>query len=171
VARLGDTYMSYVLGPDLGDYGQVVVPTGILRIEALPSGQSPIARIIRQFGEVKLEQRLIPAPDVTFPTGALAPVIGGQRGRVIYVYGEPVLPSIGHYVLISPNSRDGVRVGDEITFVDNSTGDNENRAPAVTAGIGQVVRVTPFATTTIIVRQAQPTIREGMPVRLTGKMP
>jgi hypothetical protein len=41
----------------------------------------------------------------------------------------------------------------------------------VIAGIGQVVRVTPFATTTLIVRQTQPTIREGMPVRLTGKMP
>jgi LysM domain-containing protein len=171
VARLGDTYMAFVLGPDLGDYGQVVVPTGILRIEALPPGQSPIARIIRQFAEVKLDQRIIPAPDLPSPAGALAPVIGGQRGKVIYVYGEPVLPSIGHYVLISPNAKDGVRVGDEITFIDSSTGEDRNPAPAVIAGIGQVVRVTPFATTTIIVRQAQPTIREGMPVRLTGKMP
>ena len=171
VARLGDTYMAFVLGADLGDNGQVVVPTGILRIEAIPSGQAPIARIIRQFGEVKLEQRMIPAPDLPTPSGALAPVIGGQRGKVIYVYGDPVLPSIGHYVLISPTARDGVRVGDEITFIDSSTGDNNLPAPAVIAGIGQVVRVTPFATTTLIVRQTQPTIREGMPVRLTGKMP
>jgi hypothetical protein len=163
--------MAFVLGADLGDNGQVVVPTGILRIEAIPSGQAPIARIIRQFGEVKLEQRMIPAPDLPSPSGALAPVIGGQRGKVIYVYGDPVLPSIGHYVLISPTARDGVRVGDEITFIDSSTGDNNLPAPAVIAGIGQVVRVTPFATTTLIVRQTQPTIREGMPVRLTGKMP
>ncbi len=171
VARLGDTYMAFVLGPDLGDNGQVVIPTGILRIEAIPSGQAPIARILRQFGEVKLEQRLIPAPDLPFPTGALAPVIGGQRGKVIYVYGDPVLPSIGHYVLISPTAKDGVRVGDEITFIDSSTGEDDRPAPAVIAGIGQVVRVTPFATTTVIIRQTQPTIREGMPVRLTGKMP
>ena len=171
VARLGDLYMAFVLGPDLGDHGQVVTPTGILRIESVASGQAPVARIIRQFGEVKLEQRLIPAPDLPFPRGALAPVIGGQRGKVIYVDGDPVLPSIGHYVLISPNAKDGVRVGDEITFIDSSTGDDENPAPAVIAGVGQVVRVTPFATTTIIIRQAQPTIREGMPVRLTGKMP
>jgi hypothetical protein len=171
VARLGDLYMAFVLGPDLGDHGQVVIPTGILRIEALPSGQTPVARIIRQFGEVKLEQRIIPAPDLPLPRGALAPVIGGQRGKVIYVDGDPVLPSIGHYVLISPTARDGVRVGDEITFIDSSTGEDELAAPAVIAGVGQVVRVTPFATTTIIIRQAQPTIREGMPVRLTGKMP
>jgi hypothetical protein len=34
-----------------------------------------------------------------------------------------------------------------------------------------VVRVTQYATTLVIVRQVQPTIREGMPVRLTGKTP
>jgi len=172
VARVGDTYMSYVLGPDLAEFGQVVVPTGILRIEALPSGQGPVARIIRQFAEVKLEQRLIPAPDLPFPTGTLAPVIGGIRGKIIYVHGDPVLPSIGHYVLISPNAKNGVHVGDEITFIDNSTGrEDENPAPAVVAGVGQVVRVTQYAATAIIVRQTQPTIRDGMPVRLTGKMP
>jgi hypothetical protein len=172
MARLGDTYMSYILGPDLGDFGQVVVPTGILRIEGLPSGQGPVARLVRQFGEVRLDQRIIPATDYPFPTGTLAPVIGGTRGRVIYIHGEPVLPSIGHYVLISPNAKSGVRVGDEITFIDNSTGrGDENPAPAVVAGVGQVVRVTPYATTAIIVRQVQPTIRDGMPVRLTGKMP
>ena len=171
-ARVGDTYMSYVLGDDLGDFGQVVIPTGILRVDALPSGQGPIARIVRQFAPIQLNQRLIPAPDIAFPTGPIAPVAGGTRGRIVYVHGDPVLPSIGHYVMVSHNARSGVRVGDEITFLDNSTGrEDENPAPAVVAGVGQVVRVTPYAATAIIVRQIQPTIRDGMPVRLTGKMP
>ena len=171
VARLGDTYMSYVLGPDLGDNGQVVIPTGILRIESIPSGQRPIARIVRQLGEIDLGQQMSLVPDVTLPTGALAPVDGGTRGRVIYVHEEPVLPSIGHYVLISPNSKTGIKIGDEITFIDNSTGREDNPAPPVVAGVGQVVRVTPYAASVIIVRQVQPTIRDGMLVRLTGKMP
>jgi len=84
---------------------------------------------------------------------------------------EPVLPSIGHYVLISPNSKTGIKIGDEITFIDNSTGREDNPAPPVVAGVGQVVRVTPYAASVIIVRQVQPTIRDGMLVRLTGKMP
>ena len=173
VARLGDTYMSYVLGPSLGGgNGQVVIPTGILRIESLNASQGAVARIIRQYGEVKLEQRIIAAPDLPFPTGALSPVSGGLRGKVIYVHDDPVLPSIGHYVMVSSSSRNGVQVGDEITFIDNSTGrEDSDPAPPVVAGVGQVVRVTPFAATTIIVRQTQPTIREGMPVRLTGKTP
>jgi hypothetical protein len=172
VARLGDTYMSYILGPNLGEFGQVVVPTGILRIESVSPGQGAVARIIRQFGEIELEQRIIPAPSLPFPTGTLAPVAGGARGKVVYVHDNPVLPSIGHYVMISSSARNGVRVGDEITFIDNSTGrEDSDPAPPVIAGVGQVVRVTQYAATTIIVRQKQPTIRDGMPVRLTGKMP
>ena len=172
VARLGDTYMSYVLGPDLGDFGEVVIPTGILRIESVTPGERALARIIRQFGEIELDQRLTSVPAATFPTGSLMAVAGGTRGKVIYVHEEPVLPSIGHYVLISPSSKNGIKIGDEITFIDNSTGmDNETSAPPVVAAVGQVVRVTPYATSVIIVRQVQPTVRDGMWVRLTGTTP
>jgi hypothetical protein len=80
-----------------------------------------------------------------------------------------VLPSIGHYVLISPNAKSGIKIGDEVSFIDNLTGANsETEAPPVVAGIGQVVRVTPYAASVIIVRQNQPTIREGMWVRVTN---
>ena len=172
IARLGDTYMSYVLGPDLGDFGEVVIPTGILRIESVTPGERALARIIRQFGEIELDQRLTNVPPATFPTGSLSAVAGGARGKVIYVHQEPVLPSIGYYVLISPSSKNGIKIGDEITFIDNSTGmDNETSAPPVVAAVGQVVRVTPYATSVIIVRQVQPTVRDGMWVRLTGTTP
>jgi hypothetical protein len=67
------------------------------------------------------------------------------------------------------NNRSGIKIGDEITFIDNATGpDAETSAPPVVAGIWQVVKVTPYAATVIIVRQNQPTIREGMPVRVTN---
>jgi LysM repeat protein len=170
VARVGDNYMSYVLGPDLGDFGQVVIPTGILRVEAVATGQRPLLRIVRQLGEIALDQRVTTAPEITVPANrATTPVAGGARGKVIFLEGGPVLPSIGHYVLISPNATSGIKVGDEVSFIDNTTGSNsETEAPPVVAGIGQVVRVTPYATSVIIVRQNQPTIREGMWVRVTN---
>ncbi|HZE07772.1 MAG TPA: LysM peptidoglycan-binding domain-containing protein [Gemmatimonadaceae bacterium] len=170
VGRLGDTYMSYVLGPDLGDNGQVVIPTGIFRVEAIEPGHRVLARIVRQLGEIDLGQSVMAAPDLSYPTGTLSPVVNGTRGEVIWVHEEPILPSIGHYVLISANSKNGVRVGDEISFIDNTTGTGDDGpAPPVIAGVGQVVRVTPYAATVIITRQMQPTIRDGMLVRLTGK--
>jgi hypothetical protein len=148
-----------------------VIPTGILRIESITPGQLPSARIVRQFGEIKLDEGLTTAPDVILPAGTLAAVAGGARGNVVYVHEEPVLPSIGHYVLISANTRNGVKVGDEVTFIDNSAGPEDGPAPPVVAGAGQVVRVTRFAATVIILRQTQPTIRDGMPVRVTGTTP
>jgi LysM repeat protein len=173
VPRLGDTYMSYVLGDGLGgDYGQVVVPTGLLRIESITPGQRPVARIVKQFGEIMLEQPIVPAPALPFPTGVATPLVGGTRGKVIYVHEEPVLPSIGHYVIISLSSKNGLKPGDEVTFIDNSTGSADpDPAPPVVAGVGQVVRVTPYASTVIIIRQIQPTIRDGMPVRQTATIP
>ncbi|MGH7652996.1 MAG: LysM peptidoglycan-binding domain-containing protein [Gemmatimonadaceae bacterium] len=170
VPRLGDTYMSYILGPDLGENGQVVIPTGIFRVEAINQRNRVLARIVRQLGEIDLGQPVMAAPDLTYPTGGVSPVVNGARGEVLYVFEEPILPSIGHYVLISQSSKNGVRVGDEVTFIDNTTGTGDDGpAPAVIAGVGQVVRVTPYASSVIIVRQMQPTIRDGMPVRLTAK--
>ena len=173
VPRLGDTYMSYVLGPDLGgDYGQVVIPTGLLRVEAMTPGQRPVARIVKQYGEILLDQRIIEAPSLPFPSGPLSALAGGTRGKVTYVHEEPVLPSIGHYVLVSLNSKNGVKPGDEVTFIDNTIGGGDpTAAPPVVAAVGQVVRVTPYGASVILVRQNQPTIRDGMPVRQTGTMP
>ena len=169
--RIGDVFMSYVLGPDLGEFGQVVVPTGILRIESLPQSQRPIARVFRQYGEIMLGQRIVAATDLSSPFGTLSAVVGGPTGKVVYVHNEPVLPTIGYFVLISNNSRSGIKMGDEISFIDDTTGpEGDSHAPPVIAGVAQVVRVTPYATTAIIVRQTQPTIRDGMKTRLSAKM-
>jgi LysM repeat protein len=169
--RVGDTYMSYVLGPEIPDVGQVVIPTGILRVVSL-DGERPLARIVKQFGEIKLEEGLITAPDLSFTGGDLSPVTGGRSESVIYVHDEPVLPSIGHYLVLSPTSKNDVHVGDQYVLYDNSTGrSDDTHAPSVTAGVVQIVRVTPYGSTAIITRQIQPTIREGMPARLAGRMP
>jgi len=172
VARVGDRYLTYVLGDQLGDVGQVVVPTGIVRVESVAAGVPAQVRLVRQFGEVRLNQRLIQFSDVILPPTGTNPIAGGASGKVLYVHQDPVLPSIGHYVVLSPSAGNGIKVGDEFSFIDGSTGRRDvGSAPPVTAGVAQAVRVTPYATTAIIVSQTQPTIREGMTVRLTGKMP
>ena len=170
VPRAGDRYLTYVMGDELADVGQVLVPTGIVRIEQVAAGQPTQARIIRQFGEIRLQQGLIPFSDVVLPGTGTSPIAGGSSGKVLYLHNQPVLPSIGHYVVISSGSRGGIEVGDEFSFIDASTGRrDEAAAPPVSAGVAQVVRVTPRAATAIIISQTQPTIREGMHVQLIGK--
>ena len=73
------------------------------------------------------------------------------------------------YMIAGAGGNIGFQVGaDGVVVVDSGSASS---ADAVVAAIGQVVRVTPYASTVIIVRQTQPTIRDGMPVRLTGTMP
>ena len=171
VARAGDRYLTYVMGDQLPDVGQVLVPTGIVRVEEVTPGQPTQARVIRQFAEIRLQQGVIPFSDAVLPPVGTTPIAGGSSGKVLYLHNQPVLPSIGHYVVISPGSRTGVQVGDEFTFIDSAIGRRDDAAaPPVNAGVAQVVRVTPFAATAIIISQTQPTIREGMTVRLTGKL-
>lgn len=170
-ARLGDRYVAYVLGDDLETVGQLVIPTAILRVERITAGQPAVARIVRQFGEVRLHQRLVVADAVAAVTRSAQATAGGITGKVIHIHRDPVLPSVQHYVVLSPTSRNGIAVGDEFTLIDDTMGrDDPTPAPPVSAAIAQVVKVTPFATTAIILAQMQPAVREGMPIRLTAKM-
>jgi len=171
-ARLGDRYLAYVLGEEIDDVGQLVIPTAILRVENLTPGQPAVARVIRQFGETRLGQRLVPAEYVTAITRLPRALAGGLTGKVLRVHQDPIVPSLQHYVLLSPAAGNGVSVGDEFTLIDDTMArDDPTPAPPVTAAIAQVVRVTPFASTALILRQLQPDIKKGMPVRLTAKMP
>lgn len=170
-ARLGDRYLSYVLGDDIDGAGQLVIPTAILRIEGITPGEPPMARVVRQFGEVRLGQRFVIADPVLAVTRTPWQMREGVTGKVLLVHMNPVLPSVQHYVLLSPSSRNGIAVGDEFTLIDDTMGrEDATPAPAVSAAIAQVVKVTPFGSTAIIISQLQPAIKEGMPVRQTATM-
>ncbi len=170
--RLGDRYLAYTLGDEIENLGQLVVPTGILRIESIGAGELAVARLIRQFGEVRLGQRLVSAQTAVAVTRAPRTVDVGLSGKVLLVHQDPVLASVQHYVLLSPTSSNGVSVGDEFSLISDTMGrDDPTPAPSISAAIVQVVKVTPYASTAIILGHTQPVIKEGMPVRMTAKMP
>ena len=170
-ARLGDRFLAYTLGPELENIGQIVIPTAILRVEKITPGQPAQARVVRQFEEIRFRQGLVVAPENTPVQGSLLPVVNGLAGKVVHVYEEPILPTLQHYVELSPTLNDGVGIGDQFTLIDDTMGRADpTPAPPVAAAVVQVVRVTPYGATAIILSQAQPSIRDGMPARLTAKM-
>ena len=169
-ARVGDVLLAYRLGDEISDVGQLVIPTGILRVESITPGQPAIARVQKQFAEIRLDQKVMALNDLQPSIGAPTRVAAGPAEKVVYVANGTVLPSLQNYVILSVRSANGVRVGDQFTLIDDTL-DPRYPAPPVPAAIAEVVRVTPYGVTAIIVDQEQPKIRAGMLARLTARAP
>jgi LysM repeat protein len=166
--RLGDRYLAFTFGPLLAKGEQVMVPTAIVQVESFAPGEPTVARIIRQFGEIALDQPLIPFVAAAVSASASpSRISNGPTGEVVWVNGDPVLPSIQSYVVLRVNG--GASLGDQFTLIDDKD-DPTHPAPPVPAAVAQVVRVTRFAVTAIVLDHDQPTIKPGMPVRLTARM-
>lgn len=169
-ARVGDVLLSYRLGPEISDVAQIVIPTAILRIESTTAGQPALARIMKQFAEIRLDQKVMALNDLQPSVGAPVRVNPGPAEKVVYIANDPVLPSLQNYVVITAKAANGVRVGDQFTLIDDTI-DPRYPAPAVPTAIAEVVRVTPYGVTAIIVDQEQPKIRMGMLARLSARAP
>jgi hypothetical protein len=170
VGRVGEVLLAYRMGPIIGDDAQVVIPTGLLRVESLTPGQPALARVLRQFDEMELDQRVMSLEALEPSVGSPTAVAPGPPEKVIYVANENVLPSLQSYVILSARSPNGVRVGDQYTLIDDSI-DPRYPAPPVPAALAEVVRVTPQGVTVIVVAQEQPRIFEGMTARLSARAP
>jgi hypothetical protein len=172
--RVGDRYLAFVLGPEVAGVGQIVIPTGIVEVERPGDNEAATARIVRQFDEVKLGQGLIPLEAFDFPVDVRPMPVeeGGARAKVVWIRDRPVLPSLQRYIVLDMKGDDELRMGDRVTLVRPVTkSDNGDRLPEQVIAEAQVVKVTRYGATAIIVGQVQPAIRTGTPARVTAKMP
>ncbi len=175
VAAENELYLTYRMGPFIEDLGQIVIPTGIVAItRSARNGEAAVGELIQQFGEVQQGQHLIPLDTAAAVLAAHPqPIRNGKSGKVRWLYNSPVLPSIQNYVVFDISRRD-VTTGDRIDLYYPRQGPVDGRdlaLPEVWIGRAQVLRVTPFGATAIIVLQEQPSIREGTAVRVAEKMP
>lgn len=169
--RIGGEFLIYRHGPSISEVAQVMIPTGIVRVESMRPGEPALARIVKQFDEIHLDQRLMALEMFALSRpGAAVTVTLGPIEKVVFVSGEPVQPSLQSYVMLTATAADGVRVGDRFTLIDDTI-DDRYPAPAVPAAVAQVVKVTPYAVTAIVVDHDQPTIRMGMTARLSARTP
>jgi hypothetical protein len=175
IAPEGERYLAVKLGPIIHNQGQIIIPTGIVEVTgSARSGTAATAKVVRAFGGVEDTDRLIPIDTAGIGT-TVRPlrVENGPSTTIRWIYGEPVLPSVGHYVVLAVSSRNGVRPGDEFTIYKPAEKPQDNAPidPEVLISKMQVVRSTPYGVTAVIVGQEQPSIREGMHARVTAKMP
>ena len=77
---------------------------------------------------------------------------------------------IQNYLVLSPQS--GVKAGDQYTLYRPAAKTAYGDAlPDEAVAVAQVLRVTPFGSSAMVIQVSQPAIATGMPARLTARMP
>ncbi len=170
-ATVGARFTSLALGPIVMDSARLAIPTAILRVEEARPGRPVAARVVKQFGTIEIGQSLIvytaPPPSTRAPVASM----DALDGRIVWIHNDPVLPSLQHYVFLDV-APGAARVGDRFTLIDQTRrGAADSTEPPEPAALAQVVRVTPFAATAIVVDQELPTISIGMRARLSERVP
>ena len=172
----GERYISYSVGPYLDDVGQVIIPTGIVQVTRAPrSGEAAVAQVVRMFGEIQSDQRLMPYDSTALQImGPAQPVSGSSWASVKMIASGAVLPAVQDFLVVDVSSRDGVKVGDEfLLFEPRKASDVPGGLadPEVAIAHAQAVRVTQYATTLIILGEKHPKIEVGTMARRVATMP
>jgi LysM repeat protein len=168
-------YLTYRFGPQLEDVGQVIIPTGVIRITRPGrNGEAAIGQVVKLFSQMEQGQHLIPL-DSSAAIGFDKPraVPNGVTGTVRWIYESPVLPSLQDYVLLDI-TRQNVQTGDQVELFMPRQGPGDGRdlaIPELRVATAQILRATPFGATAIILHLSQPKIQEGTAARVTAKMP
>src|SRR5262249_13169126 len=94
-------YLAYRLGPYFEDFGQIVIPTGVIEVTRQPqSGEAGFGRVVQMFGEVVVGQRLIPYDSVATIARDASGESPERTGKVRWILNEPELPSLQSYLII-----------------------------------------------------------------------
>jgi hypothetical protein len=142
--------------------GRVVVPTGVVRLSGTSSPRD--AEIVAQFEVIACTDAVVPAMDLSPPPATPpAAISSGPTGRVVWVDGDALLPSLQHAVIVDLGSAAGVRPGDVVSIL---AGDDSTVVAAAS-----IVRVDGLTSSAMIVRRPQAGIVAGLSARVTGKVP
>lgn len=160
-------------GPTVEGLGRVVIPTGIVRLTGTPADGRARGTLVAKYEDVFSGQMVMALDTLTIEPGVFpARVEFGVATTVAYMYGEPVLPPVGHQLIFSAKASDGLVPGDQLTLsVPGVPAADGTQMPPRDVAVAQVTRVTPWGASAIIISQTDGGVKTGMAARVTGKMP
>lgn len=165
--------MVFRYGPTIEGRGRVVVPTGIVKLTAdAVNGRAPA--ILMQKYEDVFAQHLVTQLDTLVVQPGVFPtkVEFGVKTTVAYLYGNPVLPPVGHQLILAAGSSEGLVTGDQVTLqIEMGTDERGQPLPPQDVATVRVTRVTPWGASAIIIGQTDGGVKTGMTAVVTGKMP
>ncbi len=169
---VGDSLLVVQLHPGPHGYGEIVLPTGMVRVTGM-TGSQLIGTVVAVYGPIRNEQRLLPVEPFTDGGSTRAqPVADGVAGTVLARRELRELAQPQQFLFIDRGSRDGVARGDifEIRRAPEVRSDGAGTIDELMAVV-QVVHVRDRSATVRIVNVISPDVPLGTPVRQVGKLP
>ncbi|HKT58897.1 MAG TPA: LysM peptidoglycan-binding domain-containing protein [Gemmatimonadales bacterium] len=170
--QIGDTLLVVQVGAELGNHGNVVIPTGLAQVTDTVQGRY-VASVVATYGPIRLGQRVLPAEKFT-PSGEAhaVPVTDGVRATFLGGPNRQDLKAPQMVVFLDKGRREGVAAGDmfEIRRRPERLADGRQLINDVMATL-QVVHVREHTATARVLNVLSPDIAPGADARQVAKLP
>lgn len=169
---VGDTLMAAIVGREIHGYGDVILPTALLRVLDVSRPEN-LAEVIAAYGPVRDQQRVLPAEKFTDPGRVRAvPISDGLQASVVGDRDEAPLTGPGDVIFLDKGRKDGVALGD-LFELRQSPRARVDAATVVSEVMGtvQIVHLGDRTATARVISVVQPDIRPGTEARQVAKLP
>jgi hypothetical protein len=157
-------------GIDFGQWGEVVVPTGVARVTSIEE-QQVLAEVVSQFGRIRDGELAMPLEPFRDPGNVRpVPVEQGLAGKLIGPRDARVIAGAQQYFFIDKGRSDGVTPGDVFEAYKPAEGAIGSASEEVRAVL-MIVHTRERSATGLLIQIIHPGLYKDMPVRLIRKMP
>ncbi len=170
--NVGDSLLLATLPSEIEDYGDVVHPTGVVRVIRVDAGR-PIGSVVQAFDAITLGQYVLPLEAYADGGNARAvPVADGVEGRVIGWQDRMDLTTPQKYLFLDRGRKDGLAKGD-LVELRRKPGLLKDGTVATDEPIAllQVVHVRDRSATAIVLTERYGDIPVGTRARQVAKLP
>ncbi len=168
-----ERFLSFRYGPTILGEGIVVVPTGVLKLTKDAIDGRAEAVLLAKFEAVYTGHGVMPLDTLVISAGAVASLVEfGLKTTLIWMYDDPVIPTIGQYVILSAGGPEGLVPGDQVTLQRDLGNDADGKPlPPDDVAVLRVTRVTNWGASAMMIGQTDGGVANGMVGRVTAKMP
>ncbi len=168
----GNVLLAFRRGDEVGEYGEIVVPTALLRVKGSEEAGHYRATVIRMFGPVTVDQELLDVQPFTFSNSRHAVAIaGGVTGQVIRMRDPHELAQRQQALFIDKGANDGLRPGDLIQIYRNRPDEVHGGSIEQDLARGVIVSTRASTSTVLIVELYSGDVGPASMVRQIGRIP
>jgi LysM repeat protein len=170
--QVGDSFIVARRITSYAGYGDVIVPTGLVRVIGV-TPQQATALVLEQYGRIRIGQVALPLERFTPGGSARAvPVADGIEAKVIQARSQNVLTEQQTILFLDKGRVDGVAAGDVFELW-RTPQERWDAATTVAEPMGrlQIVRVGEHTSSALVVRVISADIKPGTTAKQVAKLP